>query len=137
MSKELVFTADLAAMIAARDAIMDWLQDTWCSEGDRTDILVALQEALANAVVHGCHSDPSKAIDCRVDVDPSAITITVRDPGEGFHVAATEAAGTNLSEHGRGIQMMRGLMDEVTFRRGGSEVGLVKLRSGAGAAALP
>ncbi len=38
-------------------------------------------------------------------------------------------AGTNVTEHGRGICLMRSLMDEVTYRHGGAEVQLRKLRA--------
>lgn len=129
ISKELAFTGDRAAMIAARDTIMDFVHDYCCSEQEEIDILLALQEALANAVLHGCQSAPSKIIHCRVDIDPSAIAIVVRDPGPGFDVAAVDAVGANLTDHGRGISLMRSLMDEVSYSRGGSEVQLKKLRT--------
>ena len=128
ISKEVVFTCDHAAMIAARDSVVDLVREYCEGEQEEIDIFLALQEALANAVVHGCQGDPSKSIHCRIGVDADAITIVIRDPGRGFDVAAIDAAGTNLSEHGRGISLMRGLMDEVTYLRGGSEVRLRKLR---------
>ncbi|MGC2110945.1 MAG: ATP-binding protein [Candidatus Korobacteraceae bacterium] len=129
ISKELVFTGDRAAMIVARDTIMDFVRDYCSSEQEEIDILLALQEALANAVLHGSKSDPSKTIHCRVDIDPSAIVIVVRDSGPGFDLAAVDAAGPNLTEHGRGITMMKSLMDEVSYSRGGSEVQLKKFRA--------
>jgi serine/threonine-protein kinase RsbW len=129
---EFVFTADSAAMFAARDRIMDFLHEQGLAQQEEIDILVALQEALANAVLHGCQNDPSKVVRCSVDVDPEAITIVIRDPGTGFDTAAvTDLSddGTNLTEHGRGIHLMRGLMDEVSYWHGGSEVRLKKLRT--------
>lgn len=134
VGKEFVFTADRSAMIAVRDSILDFLRDYFANEQEEIDWLLALQEALANAVLHGCNSDPSKSIRCSVSVDPSAITVIVRDPGNGFNtVASTDSAedGTNLTEHGRGILMMRSLMDEVSYRHNGSELHLKKLRASA------
>lgn len=132
ISKEFVFTGDSASMVAARDSMMDFIRD-YCSSGqEEIDIFLALQEALANAVLHGCHSDPSKTVHTWVDIDSSTITIVIRDPGVGFDLAhATRSGedGVNLTEHGRGICMMRSLMDEVSYRRGGSEVLLKKLRT--------
>jgi anti-sigma regulatory factor (Ser/Thr protein kinase) len=65
-----------------------------------------------------------------VEIDPSAFTIVIQDPGPGFDVAATTTAdpSVNTTEHGRGICLMRSLMDDVSYRRGGSEVRLRKLR---------
>ena len=84
-----------AAMTAARDRIMDFLHEQEIGEPEEIDILVALQEALANAVLHGCHSDPSQVIRCSVEVDAEAVTIVIADPGPGFDTnsicAATEA----------------------------------------------
>jgi serine/threonine-protein kinase RsbW len=119
-------------MVAARQAVMDFIKPHCTSELDEIDILVALQEALANAVFHGCQDDSSETIHCSVAIDPTGFTIIVRDPGPGFDVeAATQStkAGDNTTEHGRGISLMQGLMDEVTYRHGGAEVELRKLRT--------
>ena len=132
ISKEFSFPGDAESMSAARDAVMEFIQPHCGSELEETDILIALQEALANAVLHGCRNDPSKTVCCRVEVDSGAFTIIVRDPGPGFDVhSATQAteAGANFTTHGRGICLMRSLMDEVTYRNGGSELQLRKLRT--------
>ena len=129
---ELVFTGDSAAMIAARDRVMDFLHEQGISEQEEIDILVALQEALVNAVVHGCKNDPSQVIHCSAEVDVEAITIVIKDPGEGFDtVGACDSTegGTNLTEHGRGICLMRSLMDKVSYSHGGSQVHLTKRRA--------
>jgi len=132
LRRQFVFTGDAAAMIATRDSIMDFLHQHCADEHQEIDIMIALQEGLANAVLHGSRNDPSKIIRCAVDVTPQAINIIIKDPGEGFDIsAATDStdAGTNLTEHGRGICLMRGLMDEVHYRHGGSELQLQKLRT--------
>ena len=118
-------------MPAARDSVMEFVRQYCSGEPEEIDILLALHEALANAVLHGCQNDASKTIHCRVEVDPSALTIVISDPGPGFDPqAATQSteAGTNTTQSGRGICMMRSLMDEVSYRNGGSEVRLRKLR---------
>jgi anti-sigma regulatory factor (Ser/Thr protein kinase) len=126
---DFVFPGHLDAVSAARETVMDFLRKH-CSMGpDEFDILVALQEALANAALHGCGNDSSKLIRCSVSVKAGVLTIVVCDPGTGFNErdhAETESAEPNYSESGRGILLMRGLMDEVTYQRGGSEVQLKK-----------
>ena len=125
---EFVFTGDSAAMTAARDRIMDFLHEQEIGEPEETDILVALQEALANAVLHGCKNNPSQVVRGSVEVDAEAVTIVIKDPGEGFDADAICDGAENLTEHGRGICLMRGLMDEVRYSQGGTEVTLKKLR---------
>lgn len=130
-TRELLFTGDFSAMIASRDRVMDFIHEHCVSEQEEVDILVALQEGLVNAVLHGCNSDPSKVIRCVVEITPEAISIVITDPGQGFDISATVKSAedaTNLTEHGRGILLMRSLMDEVSYRRGGAELLLKKRR---------
>jgi anti-sigma regulatory factor (Ser/Thr protein kinase) len=85
-----------------------------------------------NAALHGCGDDPTKRIQCSVAVDASDITITVRDPGPGFDLALAdpENYAASTSSHGRGICLIRSLMTEVSFSRGGSELRMRKRISG-------
>ena len=134
ISREFIFPGNAESMVAARETVMAFLQGNGADEDEEIDIFVALQEALANAVLHGCENDGAKTIRCRVEIDPSAFTIVIRDPGPGFDVATTEDVdpSVNLTEHGRGICLMRSLMDEVSYGHGGSEVRLRKLRRAPG-----
>jgi serine/threonine-protein kinase RsbW len=128
--REFVFPGELTAMTPARDAAIEFIHQRCFNEELEIDIMIALQEALANAVLHGCRNDPSKTIRLAVTLDSSAITIVIQDPGNGFDTAAASDSseeGTNLTDHGRGIMLMRSLMDEVTYRHHGSQVQLKKL----------
>ena len=132
ISKEFAFPGDAESLAPSRQALMDFLAPYCSSEAQEIDFFLTLQEALANAVFHGCQNDPSKTIHCRVEIDPSAVTISIRDPGPGFDLyGATQATddGTNLTPHGRGIYLMRSLMDEVTYLHRGTELHLRKLRA--------
>ncbi len=129
--REFVLTGNLDALPPSRDAIMDFVREHCTDEQQEIDILLALQEGLANAILHGCNKDGSKLVHCMVEVSPSAIEFTIRDPGVGFDTSsASEESedGTNLTQHGRGIYLMRSLMDEVSYRRNGSELHLKKAR---------
>jgi serine/threonine-protein kinase RsbW len=131
ISKEFLFTGDSISMIAARDRMMDFVRQPCSGEQEEIDLFLALQEALANAVLHGCRNDPGKTVQAWVQIDDAAITIVIRDPGEGFDLASVDrtTGERNLTGHGRGICLMRSLMDDVSFQRGGSEVHLTKRRS--------
>ena len=119
---------DLASVAESRERVMQFVCEHCPDEEDQIDILVALQEALANAALHGCGDNAAKTIHCVVEVSAAEITISVRDPGPGFDLALADAdsfaAGTQ--SNGRGICLMQSLMTEVTFARGGSELKLRK-----------
>jgi serine/threonine-protein kinase RsbW len=99
-------------------------------DGKEDDIELALQEALANAVIHGAKEDPKKVVECLVRSDDErGILIVVRDPGTGFNPEAIPGCtvGENLySDHGRGIFLINQLMDQVEFRKNGTEIRMVK-----------
>src|SRR5260370_33447396 len=99
-------------------------------DGKEDAIELALQEALANAVIHGAKEDPSKTVECLVSSDDErGILIVVRDPGTGFEpdAIASCTVGENVySNHGRGIFLINQLMDKVEFRKNGTEIHMVK-----------
>ncbi len=94
------------------------------------EIEIAVLEALANAVIHGNGENPDKQVHltCRCSMD-GEVSIVVRDEGEGFDSQAvpdpTELQGLLLS-HGRGLHLMRTLMDEVSFAENGTVVRMRK-----------
>ena len=105
------------------------------ADGNNFDIELALREALVNAIVHGNQEDPRKRVNvkCRCATD-GAVSITIEDEGHGFEPDAVPdptAPDTRLRTHGRGVYLMRTLMDEVDFEQGGSVVHMQK-RANAG-----
>ena len=89
-------------------------------------IETALREALANAIKHGCCGDSTKFVQCSVVFeDDHSVLIVVSDPGPGFDPGLlpdpTEDEHLHKN-HGRGIYLIRHLMDEVRFKRGGAEI---------------
>jgi serine/threonine-protein kinase RsbW len=111
-------------------SVMEVVREMNCAPGREDDIELALTEALANAVVHGAKSDPSKVIECDVACDDNhGMLIIVRDPGPGFDPAqvADPCQGENIfSNHGRGIYLINQLMDEVQFHKNGTEIRMLK-----------
>lgn len=110
--------------------VMEVARETRCGAGKEFEIEMALREALANAVVHGCESDASKVVECSVSFSASGeVNIAVRDQGPGFDPASipSPVAGENVySTHARGIYLITRLMDEVWFERGGREIHMRK-----------
>jgi serine/threonine-protein kinase RsbW len=100
------------------------------ADGSESDIEMALREALANAVIHGNGNDSGQSVyvACRCYMD-GEIAITVQDQGRGFDSSAVldpTLLENLLFTHGRGIYLMKTLMDEVSFEEGGSVVRMRK-----------
>jgi len=127
---QVTLAADHATVDSVVQRIMESIREKDCAAGKEHAIELALSEALANAVVHGARSDPSKTVECDVACDQNrSLLIVVRDPGEGFDPAAIPSplVGENIySGHGRGVYLITQLMDEVKFLKNGTEIHMIK-----------
>ena len=123
-------SADRNAVDPVVQEVMAVVRQMKGAEGKEDAIELSLQEALANAVIHGAKEDPTKTVECVVSSDDErGILIVVRDPGSGFSPEAISACtvGENIySNHGRGIFLINQLMDKVEFRKNGTEIHMVK-----------
>jgi serine/threonine-protein kinase RsbW len=90
---------------------------------------VALREALVNAVLHGNQQNVWKRVSIHCCIHFGELSIIAKDEGTGFDPTnladPTDIANIN-STRGRGIYLMRALMDEVRFEQGAREVHLRK-----------
>ena len=95
-------------------------------------ILMALREALANAIKHGNAQDSAKRVHLEMGVSGETLSIRIRDEGSGFDPERVDdplAPENRLKTSGRGIFYMKTFMDEVRFRPvdgGGMEIVLTK-----------
>ena len=115
------------------DQLMRFISTFRGADENNFEIELALREALVNAIVHGNHNDPRKRVyvNCRCTTD-GQVSITVEDEGNGFgHDAVPDPTSPNNRQrtHGRGIYLIRTLMDEVDFEQGGSVVHMRKRAS--------
>ena len=127
---DLRMPGDRAAIAGVSDAIGAKLAELDVPDEKRLEIDLAVQEALANAVVHGCKNDASREVRCRLERDAEGhILIIVTDPGDGFnpdHVTNPKKSDRLYEDHGRGVYLIRQLMDEVEFQDGGKELRMWK-----------
>jgi serine/threonine-protein kinase RsbW len=121
--------SEVAAISPFVDKLMRLIRKCGCATEGGSDVEIALREALANAIIHGNHENPRKHVHVRCHCKPDEVSIAVKDEGRGFDVnkiadpTSSENAG---SVHGRGIYLMRALMDEVRFEGGGVVVHMRK-----------
>jgi len=123
-------------------------------ETERLRVGIALEEALSNALFHGnlelssnnSHLDRKqyeqlaqdrfmqvpycdRKIHVRVCISPSEAMFVIGDDGPGFEASIwndDHAALLTDRSYGRGILLMRSIMDDVSYNEKGNEVTLVK-----------
>lgn len=96
---------------------------------------VGLTEALSNAMLYGNGRDPSKNVVVEVGVYEGALRAKIRDQGVGFDPSSVPdpTLPENLARPcGRGLFLMRELLDEVSYNERGNEVTLVLRLDSAG-----
>lgn len=122
--------ADPRAIPTVTDGVTQVLTEKGWSEPDVMAVELALQEAVANAIRHGCGGDATKQLQCSVNCDDAGeVVITVRDPGAGFDPATIPnplEPANMFKPSGRGIFLITGLMDEVQYADGGRELQMRK-----------
>lgn len=110
--------------------LMELARDVRCDGEHLERVELALREALANAIVHGNRQDPEKKVRVRCFCQPDrGMLVAVEDEGPGFdpkRVPDPTHAECVLETHGRGLFLMRQLVDHVRISRSGRRVTLVK-----------
>ena len=125
--------ADPSAIPAVTEGVNAMLTQKGWPEDQVMAIELALQEAVANGIRHGCRGDATKQVQCSVSIDAEGeVLIVVRDPGHGFDpttVANPLAPENMLKPSGRGIFLINGLMDDVQYADGGRELQMKKRKA--------
>ncbi len=97
---------------------------------DRADVMLAVGEAVSNAIRHGNRSNPEGSFTICCMATAETLYVSVSDPGAGFdpdHLPRMDDA--LLLESGRGVHCMNAVMDEVTFDfSSGTTVRMMKIR---------
>lgn len=85
-------------------------------QGD--NLAIAVTEAAGNAIVHGNKRDPEKNVTIHFKITNKAVITEVRDQGSGFdpkNLANPLKPENIMKENGRGIFILKSLMDKVSF----------------------
>lgn len=93
------------------------------------DIRLCIEEAVRNAIVHGNNSDKRLSVRAVYWVDKDALNMEVEDEGPGFDHA--DVADPTLEPHilkssGRGVYLIKKLMDKAEYNEKGNKVTMVK-----------
>jgi serine/threonine-protein kinase RsbW len=102
------------------------------TETIRFRLRVVLSEAISNAIIRGNAEDHTKWVDVRVELVPEVIRVYVTDEGPGFDPASVPEpiAPEQLDEaRGRGLYLIRKLVDAVHFNEQGNSICMTLRRS--------
>ncbi len=102
-------------------------------EEQTIDLAIAVTEAVNNAIIHGNDMDETKNVYLKFEIKKDKIVITVQDEGGGFvpeNVNNPLDPENLMKDSGRGIFILKSLMDEVDFSitESGTELKMVKNR---------
>lgn len=124
---------ELPSDVRYLDGVLSYLVERAAKFGivrpDASNIFVALDEALANAIKHGNKGDASKIVRVRADISTREARFSISDEGEGFDVAAVpdpRDPANLFKPSGRGVMLIHHIMDDVRYNARGNEVTMVK-----------
>src|SRR5260370_41810371 len=124
-SMTIIMMREIHVIACEVDWLMTMIQEWNSVPGQELDVELALREALGNAVLHRNRQDSKKRVHISCEIEfGGEVSIVVRDEGKGFDLTKVSDPKTidNIeAAHGRGIYLMRALMDEVHFGRGCTE----------------
>lgn len=101
------------------EEILKRINKVLCFPEDKfVNLLIAVSEALVNAIVHGNQLDTLKKVFLNITYNDSFITVRVQDQGSGFDTSQIPDPTLDenlLSEHGRGLFIIKSLVDKYTL----------------------
>lgn len=125
--KVLTFSST-TANIAIVENLVDELCETHSIKEDfYGNILIALTEAVNNAIVHGNKLDEDKQVRVAVSHSGEVLKFTIQDEGPGFDYdnLPDPTAPENIEKpNGRGVFLMKNLADRCEFLEDGTIVSL-------------
>lgn len=120
---------DLRAIETSVERIVDYGRSVGFNPDRlRLNLRVGLTEALANAMLYGNRQDPRKRVRVEATITPAEIAVRITDEGIGFDPEALPdptLPANIMRSRGRGIFLIRHLMDHVEFNEKGNSIRMV------------
>lgn len=115
------------------DGVLDYLNERMLKLGvlkpGDTELLIALDEAIVNAIKHGNKCDARKAVHVVAEFSADGARFTVADEGPGFErekVPDPTDPCRLLEPNGRGLLLINHIMDEVCYNQAGNRLEMFK-----------
>ena len=124
--------SDVVLVAEAVDLVARHLESSFIDRHTiRFNLRVALAEALANAIVYGNAQDAAKRVAVRAFFGPHVVEVEVSDEGGGFDYRAIPdptRSFARMRPRGRGLYLIRSLVDEVRFNDTGNAICMILRR---------
>ena len=124
---------DMPSDLAYLDDVLDYLNERMLKLGvlkpGDSDLLIALDEAIVNAIKHGNKCDPRKAVHVVAEFNADGARFTIVDEGPGFareKVPDPTDPCRLLEPSGRGLLLINHIMDEVCYNQAGNRLEMFK-----------
>jgi serine/threonine-protein kinase RsbW len=118
LHKQIIIKTQNNTIKEAESKLKALLKGINISGTEKHNFLVSASEAVNNAVNHGNKNDPTKSVTLNLDYTDDEITLSVEDEGGGFNPEGLPdplLPENLLKPSGRGIHIMKSLMDSVQF----------------------
>jgi len=109
----LALPRDRESVSAVRRIVASAMAEVGVERSCAADVELALTEGCANVVRHATSTDRYQVT---FELNREAAKVTIADSGMGFEVNGRQRMAGALAEGGRGLALMRMLMDEADFR---------------------
>ena len=126
---EFRFPSDLKIVRKASLKILDQLKDLKLDEITLFKIVLSTEEALINAIKYGNKNNKKLPVKVNLSKKAKEVEITVKDQGSGFDYNNVPDPTTDeniIKTSGRGLFLIKKLMDRVTFYDNGSRIKMIK-----------
>ena len=123
----LQIASDFSSLVDVENLVDRVCGNLGVEEDSYGNILIAVTEAVNNAIQHGNEFDTNLFVDVAVGDQPTEFCFNVKDQGKGFdfsNLPDPTAPENIMKENGRGIFLMKSLSDNVEFEDFGSSVSL-------------
>jgi len=129
IKKKFIIRSDIKKMAPIIEEIVYYLRYGHVNEGIVDDVKLASQEAVINAIKHGNRFQEDLYVIVEIELSGESIIISVQDEGSGYdyNKVPDPTLDENISKgSGRGVFLIRKLMDKVHFNSSGNRIEMVK-----------
>jgi len=127
--KDTKFRSESRFIRESSSMLLDSLKPLGIDESKAFEIKLCVEEAVRNAIVHGNKSDPRRQVKFSYWVEEGVLNIEIEDEGGGFkpEIVKDPTKDENLTRNsGRGVYLIKKLMDRVEYIEPGNKVRMSK-----------
>jgi serine/threonine-protein kinase RsbW len=127
VEEKFVLPSEMDSLLKVEEVVEKVCGEHDLPEDSFGNVLIAVTEALNNAIVHGNESNPDRKVQLIVREENGYVVFSLKDEGRGFdflHLPDPTAPENLEKPNGRGVFLMRSLADEVEFFENGARVEL-------------